>query len=165
MANSSIIGDAKNRLVREFIRDEDIILAIGDNEITSTKNSDKLINTHIFTYNQNPNTLNTVGTFITIQVHIPRTFDFNASFVEPVIDIWIVSHEKHMIVDNIPKITENRNDYISRLIDNKINGSFDFGLGGLYLESNIEGVMQKDYLYRQMTFKCKDLNKSLCFND
>ena len=67
-----------------------------------------------------------------------------------------------MVVDNVPKITENRNDYLSRLIDTKLNGRLDIGIGELKLESNIEGSYQKDYLYRQMIFKCKDLNNSLC---
>lgn len=67
-----------------------------------------------------------------------------------------------MVVDNIPKITENRNDYLSKLVDTKLNGRSDIGIGELKLESNVEGAYQKDYVYRQMIFKCKDLNKSLC---
>ena len=30
MANSSIIGSAKNKIIKEFIKDIDIILAIGE---------------------------------------------------------------------------------------------------------------------------------------
>lgn len=162
MANSFIIGNAKNKIIKEFIKDIDIIQAIGDEEVTSTSNSEKLINTHIFSYQQNPNTINTVGTFITVQVHIPRSYSNNSTYVEPTIDILIISHEKHMVVDNVPKITENRNDYLSRLIDAKLNGRSDIGIGELKLESNTEGSYQKDYVFRQMIFKCKDLNKSLC---
>lgn len=166
MANSSIIGKAKNKIIKEFIKDEDIILAIGDSEITSIQNAEKLVGTRIFNYHQNPNTINTVGTFITIQVHIPDSY-YNKvkSFVSPTIEIWIISHEKHMIVDNIPKITENRNDYLSKLIDNKLNGRFDIGIGGLELKANIEGSFQKDYLYRQMIFECTDLNQSKCVEE
>ena len=67
-----------------------------------------------------------------------------------------------MVVDNIPKITDNRNDYLSKLIDNKLNGRSDFGIGELKLLSNIEGSYQKDYVYRKMVFECSDLNDSLC---
>lgn len=162
MANSSIIGKAKNKIIKEFIKDINIIRAIGDDDITSTDNAEKLVNTHIFNYQQNPNTINTVGTFITVQVHIPRSYTNNATYVEPTVEIWIISHEKHMVVNNIPKITENRNDYLSKLIDIKLNGRSDIGIGELRLESNTEGAYQKDYVYRQMIFKCKDLNKSLC---
>lgn len=163
MANSSIIRKAKNKIIKEFIKDTDIVAAINSSKVTKPE---ELINTHIFNYNQNPHTLNDVGTFITIQVHIPHTYyeDYRSSdiFVKPNIEIWIISHEKHMKVDNIPKITSNRNDYLSELIDNKINGKSGFGIGQTKLLSNIEGAFQQDYLFRKMIIECKDLNWSLC---
>lgn len=163
MANSSIIRKAKNKIIREFIKDKDIVAAIDSSTVSKPE---ELINTHIFDYNQNPHTLNEVGTFITIQVHIPYSYyeDYRASdvFVKPNIEIWIVSHEKHMKVDNIPKITSNRNDYLSELIDNKINGKSGFGIGTTKLLSNVEGSFQQDYLFRKMIVECKDFNWSLC---
>ena len=165
MANSSIIRKAKNKIIKEFIKDSDIIAAIDSSEIKSNE-PEKLIGKHIFNYNQNPHTLNIVGTFITIQVHIPQSYytDYNASAtrIKPTIEIWIISHEKHMTVNNVPKITQNRNDYLSELIDNKINGKSGFGIGETVLLSNIEGAFQQDYLFRKMIFQCTDLNWSLC---
>lgn len=162
MANSSIIGNAKNKIIKEFIKDTEIVKAIDSSTITSPE---KLINTHIFDYHQNPNTLNTVETFITVQVHIPQSFSSNAIYINPTIEIWIISHYQHMIVKNIPKIIENRNDYLSRLIDAKLNGRDDFGIGELTLLSNIEGSYQADYIYRKMVFEGTDLNDSLCENE
>lgn len=163
MPNSSIIKKAKNKIIKEFIKDADIIEAINSNKITKPE---ELINTHIFDYNQNPHTLNEVGTFITIQVHIPETYhnDYKSSIarVKPLVEIWIISHERHMAVDNVPKVTQNRNDYLSELIDNKINGKTGIGIGETILLSNIEGSSQQDYLYRKMLFRCIDLNWSLC---
>lgn len=164
MANSSIVGKAKNKIIRDFIKDPDFLAAIG------SPNADKLkpeqyLNTHIFNYHQNPFTINDVTTFITIQVHIPQTYDLNKTYVTPSVEIWIISHEKHMVVDNVPKITENRNDYISELIDNKLNGKSGFGIGELKLSCNIEGSFQQDYVYRKMVFEGTDLNKSLCFDE
>ena len=165
MANSSIIRKVKNKIIKEFIKDQDIIAAINSSEVKSNE-PEKLIYKHIFDYNQNPHTLNIVGTFITIQVHIPQSYynDYNSSniLVKPHIEIWIISHEKHMKVDNIPKITQNRNDYLSELIDRKINGKSGFGIGETKLLSNIEGSFQQDYLFRKMIIECKDLNWSLC---
>ena len=165
MANSSIIKKAKNKIIKEFIKDQDIIEAINSSTVKSNE-PEKLIGTHIFNYNQNPHTLNIVGTFITIQVHIPQSYynDYNASAtrIKPTIEIWIISHEKHMTVGNVPKVTQNRNDYLSELIDNKINGKRGFGIGETVLLSNIEGAFQQDYLFRKMIFQCLDLNWSLC---
>lgn len=168
MANSSIIRNAKNKIVKEFIKDQDIVAAINSSEIKPNE-PEKLIGKHIFNYNQNPHTLNKVGTFITIQVHIPQSYynDYNASVtrVKPTIEIWIISHEQHMVVDNVPKVTQNRNDYLSELIDNKINGKSGFGIGETVLLSNIEGAFQQDYLFRKMIFQCVDINASLCRED
>lgn len=166
MANSSIIRKAKNKIIKEFIKDEAIVAAINSSKITKPE---ELINTHIFDYNQNPHTLNDVETFITIQVHIPYSYyeDYRSSevFVKPTIEIWIISHEKHMKVNNIHKITSNRNDYLSELIDNKINGRSGFGIGTTKLLSNVEGSFQQDYLFRKMIIECKDFNWSLCEED
>ena len=163
MANSSIIGKAKNKIIKEFIKDKEIVAAINSSEVTSPE---KLKGTHIFDYHQNPHTINTVETFITVQVHIPQPFSFeDTTFVKPTVEIWIISHEKHMIVDNIPKVTENRNDYLSRLIDNKLNGKSGFGIGKLNLTSNNEGAYQQDYVFRKMVFECLDLNASLCVDE
>ena len=63
MANSSIVRKAKNRIIKEFIKDPEIIAAINSDEVKSNE-PEKLIGTHIFNYNQNPHTLNKVGTFI-----------------------------------------------------------------------------------------------------
>lgn len=159
MANSSIIGKIKKKIIRDFIRDDDIVNAINN---TDCNDPEELVNTSIFNFNQNPITLKKVGTFITIQVHIPSSFSSSNIYVKPDIEIWIISHEKHMYVDNVPKVTENRNDYLSRLIDEKINGKDGFGIGKVKLISNIEGSFQMDYLYRKMIFSCLDINDSLC---
>lgn len=159
MANSSIINVIKNKVVKEFIKDEDIVQAINATEITSPE---KLIGSHIFSYHQNPNTINLVGTYITLQVHIPQPFYRNDTFVSPTLEIWIISHESNMLVNNIPKVTDNRNDYLSRLIDHKLNGRSDFGIGKLKMLSNIEGSYQRDYLYRKLVFEGTDINNSLC---
>lgn len=162
MANSSIIGKVKNKIIREFIKDNEIVATINSSTI-SEDTPEKLINTHIFDYHQNPNTLNDVQTFITIEVHIPESYyNTSGTFVNPTIEIWIFSHEKHMRVDNIPKITENRNDYLSELIDRKLNGQSGYGIGELTLKSNVGGAFQMDYLYRKMIFQGTDLNDSLC---
>ena len=165
MANSSVIGKVKNKIVREFIRDTDIVSAINSKTMTEPED---LIYTHIFDYNQNPYTLRDVQTFITIQVHIPedyfgtRSRDNKKTFIKPTIEIWITSHEQHMKVDNIPKITQNRNDYLSCLIDRKLNGATDYGIGKLHLVSNVESSYERDYLFRKMVFETVDLNDSLC---
>ena len=111
----------------------------------------------------NPFTLDKSITFLTIQVHIPEAFHYesNAIFLKPTVEIWIVSHYEHMRVNNIPKVKCNRNDYLSILIDENLNGK-SYGYGGLTLAINEEGTFQSDYSYRRMTFVTTDLNNSRC---
>lgn len=162
MANSSIIGKAKNKIIKEFIKDPEIVAAIGCSGKDNHPVGD-IYGNHIFDYHQNPNTINTVETFLTVQVHIPQSrYGTDATYVNPTIEIWIISHERHMRVDNVPKITQNRNDYLSTLIDKRLNGNTEIGFGEVKLLSNIEGCYQKDYVYRQMIFQATDLSKSLC---
>jgi len=163
MANSSIIGTAKMKIIKELIKDKAIVKAIDSPDVVSPE---KLINTHIFNYHQNPHTINKVITFITVQVHIPQSYmSTDTTFKKPTVEIWIISHEKHMAVDNIPKVTSNRNDYISQLIDEKLNGKYGFGIGELTLVSNVEGSYQQDYVFRKMIFETVDLNASRCIDE
>lgn len=173
MANSSIISRMKDKLITEIINDEELFWAIDSPNIKSFANADQLVGTHIFNYHQNPLTLKEVQTFLTIQMHIPKTYGTNNTWVSPRLEIWIISHQDHMKVKNIPKITANRNDYISQLLDLKFNGRREIGVSKkaknnlnlfdkLDLISNIEGALASDYLYRQMIFEVKDLNDSLC---
>ena len=159
MANSSIISKAKNKIIKEFIKDENIVNAINSSTVDKPQD---LIYSHIFDYNQNPHTIENVETFITVEVSIPETFYWEQTFVKPIVEIWITSHEKHMRVDNIPKIKQNRNDYLSELIDQKLNGKDGYGIGKLKLKSNVAGAYQMDYLWRKMVFEGTDLNNSLC---
>lgn len=161
MANSFIVGDAKNKIIKEFIKDDAIIQGI-DPIKEKVKNNEDLIGKYIFNFSQNPNTINDVETFITVCANITNRHFANNRYVDAAIDIFIISHEDHMKVDNVPKVTENRNDYLARLIDNKLNGTNQIGIGKLELTQNIEGAIQQNWLYRQLTFEVVDLNNSYC---
>lgn len=95
------------------------------------------------------------------------------NWVAPNLEFWIFSHHSHMKVDNIPKVSDNRNDYISKLLDKKFNGRDTLGnskkdennlhlYGKLDLVANVEGAFNKDFLYRQMIFETVDINRSFC---
>lgn len=176
MANSSIVPELKKAIIRELITDENIFYAIDSSAITSLDKADELVYKNIFPYHKNPETITKVDTYITIQVHIPRPYDRNKTWITPRLEIWILSHDNHMKVDNIPKVSDNRNDYIAKLLDEKFNGKDVFGnnkndknnlhiFGKLKLELNVEGSFSKDFLYRQMIFEMVDLNDSFCDQD
>lgn len=163
MANSSIIEKAKRKIIKEFITDDEIVTAIHASDVTKKED---LIGTHIFDYNQNPNQIQNIATFITVQVQIPRGISVaGATRVIPIVEVFIYSHQRHMAVPEIPKVIGNRNDYLSRLIDRKLNGRSDFGLGDMFLIENTEAAYQMDWMYRRMAFQCTEINMSQCFDE
>lgn len=173
MANSEIVASLKSSVIKEIIKDDVFYYAIDSPKISSVDDRDKLTEYNVFSYNKKPGTTDDVTTFLTVQVHIPKTYDRNNTWVLPKLEIWIYSHVDHMKVQNIPKITANRNDYISILLDKKFNGKDDFGgnqndqynlhiFGKMDLVHNIEGAYSPDFMYRQLIFELKDLNKSMC---
>lgn len=173
MANSTLVTDLKQAVIKEIVNDDSFFYAIDSPNISDIDCADELIYSHIFPYHQNPETINETITFLTIQVHIPKPYDRNKTWVVPRLEIWVFSHHSHMKVNNIPKISDNRNDYISKLLDKKFNGRDTLGgnkddknnlhlYGKLDLISNIEGAFSKDFLYRQLIFEMKDINNSLC---
>ena len=161
MANSTSISEFKERVVKAITDDDTLFYAF---DAKNCENSGDLINTHIFKYNKNPETITEAITFITIMVHTKpvsnRKRDY--TFIIPTLEIWIYSHCEHMKMDL--KITkDNRNDYISMLLDDKFNGSYEYGgIGKLNLAYNEEGTFNQKFLYRRMLFETIDVNDSVC---
>lgn len=175
MANSSIISKLKDKVITEIINDETFFYAINPSDL-SVEDADLMTDKYLFRYNQNPNTLKIVGTFLTFQVQIPETFDDSNIWVAPILEIYVISHEGHMKVTNVPKITASRNDYIAQLLDQKFNGRRSIGgspkdennlhlYGKLTLVSDTEGAYADEYLYRHLVFETQDINDSFCDDD
>ena len=159
MANSSIVLSMKKKIIDAICQDPDI-----DTFIDSSKYSgSELENTHIFTYNKNPNTITECITFLTVSVDI-RSRDRNGTFVTPTLTIYIYSHYDHIDITFNKKVLDyNRNDYLASLIDEKFSGSTEYGgIGKLQLVSNTEYVATDKFLARKLIFETVDINDSLC---
>lgn len=161
MANSDIISSLKTKVIQAMMKDNDIFTALDPNR-KNVENGGDLIWNNIFPYNKNPKTITEVMTFITVMAHSKRK-DRYGTFVTPTLEIWIYSHNDHMEM-NIKGIKDTRCDFIGRLLDEKFNGSNQYGgIGKLTLVSNSEGVYNDDFLYRHLVFETTDLNDSLCY--
>ena len=159
MANSSIVIKMKKDVINAICQDSDIDSLIDSNQYSGSQ----LENTHIFTYNKNPNTITECITFLTILVDI-RTRDRNGTFVTPTLTIHIYSHYDHMDMKFGTKLMDyNRNDYLAYLLDEKFNGSTEYGgIGKLQLVSDVEYVATDKFLARKLVFETIDFNESLC---
>ncbi len=158
MANGTSISEFKERIMDAITQDDTIFYAFDAKEC---ENGGDLENTRIFNYNKIPETVKEANTYMTIMVR-NRVRDRNGTFVTPTLTIWIYSHFEHMKMDY--KITkDNRNDYIARLLDEKFNGSTEYGgIGKLILVDNDEGTYNDKFLYRRLVFETVDINDSFC---
>ena len=93
-----------------------------------------------------------------------RTRDRNGTFVTPTLTIHIYSHYDHMDMKFGTKLMDyNRNDYLAYLLDEKFNGSTEYGgIGKLQLVSDVEYVATDKFLARKLVFETIDFNESLC---
>ena len=160
MANSSVVIKLKKNVIDTMCQDSDISSFIDSDEYSGSE----LENTHIFTYNKNPNTITECITFITTSVDI-RARDRNGTFITPTLTIYIYSHYEHIDItrSNNKLLDYNRNDYLAYLIDEKFSGSTEYGgFGKLQLVSNIEYVATDKFLARKLIFETVDVNDSLC---
>ena len=172
MANSRIISELKSKVTKEIINDEEIVKAIDPPEISNDDWEEiYMVNSYdttsrgftpvIYRERQNPNLIKKTMTFITIEVNIPENYNTPEEFKYPQLTIMIVSHNKHNVITNIPGVVDNRNDYLSILLDEKFNG-VTAGIGSLKLISNTEGIYDDTFVYRRLVFKGIDLNDSIC---
>lgn len=164
MANSSILLEMKEKVLRELISDPQIVQTIDSGTISADE-PDKLIGTHIFRYHSNPDAWTQTATYLTVQMQIPEASE-NKKWVHPALEIHIISHPQHMEMETSEASggVINRNDYLAKLLDMKFNGRSD--LGGqtrLLLQSNTEGVLDNQYPYRRLLFVTSDLNETMTF--
>lgn len=177
MANSSIITSLKNKVIQSIVDDDSFFYAIDPNleledlDGNKVENPSDLVGKYIFNFNKNPETIIDTQTFLTIMADTNH-HDSNKLYVTPTLTIWIYSHHQHMYFTNEQsrllgfdkRITDNRNDYIGKLLDRKFNGTAE-GIGTLRLLSNTEGNAGQSFLYRRLIFDTIDLNNSLCGGD
>lgn len=156
MANSSCIREWKNTIITKLQSNDLILDALGTTELER----EDLVGKRIFPYLYIPSTQTEVTSYINVEISITST-SRNTIYSYPQIVIMIISHQDHMSL-NMAGISGSRNDYLSELIDEMLNGSNEYGIGTIVLKSNIAGSLNDTYRYRQLTFVGTDINDSLC---
>lgn len=182
MANSEIITKLKQIVIRDILDNPEIVFAIDspwkadelwDKSylVDSFMTEDALdsegypIQPHIFTYHKDPFTIEKNITLINILVNTYGNQSSN--FVSAELHFYIYSHKEHMKV-SASNISDNRNDYLSKLIDAQFNNrellydDKNAYIGKFILTKNMEGVYNNTFLYRHLVFICNDINASIC---
>lgn len=170
--NSSIINKIKQEVINEIISNNDIVEAIDNKDmknedwtplylldVSATRESG--YTPSVYTFIKVPSTVDTNATVLCVAVD--EYGDSNSPLVEAKLTIYIITHKEHMYI-NSPTITENRNDYIGRLLDLALNGKKDVALGKIFLSSSTEVSYDETFLMRTLIFRCSDISNSACNN-
>lgn len=144
--------DYKNRLMKEFCCDEDIVRLITDKNDNKVPNH-ALAYSQIFPYEFIPETVDNGQTFICFDVDIAEVI--NKTFYAPVLYIWIFTHKSKI------RLPEGgvRTDLLASKIDSLLNGSRFYGLGELDLKQVGRFSPITDYQGRMLVYLAKDFNR------
>lgn len=174
MPNSTPIVDIKKDMLIAIQNDDNIIDCLGiqadedrDNLIVDD-DKNTMLKKRLFPYWFVPQTQDTVKTYICIEVGVEAFAKRHATAADDrtydivTIKIYVLSHQDDIYM-NKAGISALRNDYISYLIDEKFNGSTDFGIGKLQRISNQPFSLKDNiYRYREIVFTTVDFNDDMC---
>lgn len=165
MANSSLVIQAKNDILIALQNDERIVEAL---DLHDDESAEDLIGVRLFPHWFVSETQEAVKTYICVEAGIDALEISRASTVnEKVYDIatikvYVISHQNDLYM-NKAGVSAIRTDYLSCLIDEKLNGSTDFGLGTLQrISNNPFSLKDNIYRYREIVFRAYDFNDDMC---
>lgn len=165
MPNSSIVMQAKNDMLVAMSNDSAIIEALGINE---DEDIESLIDVRFFPHWFVPKTQDIVKTYICIEAGVEAFEKRYSSAIDnklydlATIKIYVLSHQDDLHM-NLAGVSAIRTDYLSCLIDEKFNGSTDYGIGKLQRISNQPFSLKDNiYRYREIVFRAVDFNDNLC---
>jgi hypothetical protein len=176
MANSQVITKIKQSVVRQLINNDEFVKVIDNPDM---KNEDWMpiylkqsemteeagFTPSIYTSFKFPNMIEKNISFVCIAVNEAGSLD--NKLINADLHIIIFTHKDHMLIKD-SSIPDNRNDYLSIIIDSIFNGKTlkydnkDAYLGKFYLISNTEDAYDDNFLIRHMVYRCNDLNINFC---
>lgn len=159
MAHLQEITVYKNRLMQTLCTNERIqaLLRVDGDEDMKGKD---FVYERVFPYVYVPKTTETGYAYICFDLIVPRVWSYVTKEVE--IDVYIMAHQDIMRLPNGEGI---RIDLIAHEIDKILNGSTEYGMGGVELTYFGHFVPINGYYGHQLRYKVSDINRSLCEGD
>jgi len=116
---------------------------------------DEILDKHIFPFLYIPDTQTEEKTYVCVDVVVPQTLNFSIKNLK--IIIYVFCHKYLMKYKKAGQIGT-RTDILSNIIDEKLNGSREFGIGRLALQSVELFMSEKTYYGRILTYSASDFN-------
>lgn len=140
----------KNKITNKLCSISDVVTLINNPDITQD-NSDKMKDTHVFSYMKIPNTTMSVKNYICFDFNA-KSSNYNELYKNINITIAAICHESEM-----KTVWGNRHDVMGGVILENFNWSNFIGLE-LELYSDTESILEKEYHVRTLQFKNLTLN-------
>ena len=141
----------KNQLLEELLTDEEIVHLI--NPDVRLEDAQSMVWDQVMPVEFYPDTMEFGRVYVCCDVDVRKVY--NKTFYAPTLYVWVFVHK------DLLRLEEGgvRTDKLCHLIDKKLNGSFQFGLGKLELQSvNRFGVVS-DYTGKVLAYEANDFNK------
>lgn len=141
----------KNQLLDDLLTDEEIVHLI-DEDVT-LEDAHTLVWDRVMPVEFYPETVEKGRVYLCCDVDIRKVY--NSTFYAPTLYIWVFVHK------DLLRLSEGgvRTDKLCHLIDKKINGSFQYGLGKLELQSVNRFAVMSDYTGKVLAYEARDFNK------
>lgn len=143
--------DYKNRLVKDMLTDEEIIKLIDPNH--THRDPKDMVYDNINPYEFYPETIEKGRVYVCCDVDVVEVS--SKPLYELALYIWIFAHKSLLQLPGGGV----RTDALCNKIDEKINGSWFYGLGKLELEYVKRFAPMADYTGKVMRYRATDFNR------
>lgn len=144
--------DYKNQLMEDILSTHEIVHLLDKN--IKIEDATKLAYSQVFPFEFVPETNQEALTYVCFDVDITKSYSSNTSrtYYYPTIYVWVFTHKSLLRLDSGGV----RTDKLCAAICKKINGSYNYGLGELELQSVKRFAPMTDYQGKAMAFDAKD---------
>lgn len=156
MANLAELTTYKAKLM-EAICTSDVIVSLLKLDGESEMSGRDLMYARVFPYAYVPDTTERAKTFICYTINVPSVFSNTIKSIE--IDFYVFAHQSLM---RLPNSAGLRVDRIVMGIDKMLNGSYEYGLGGVELQSLYPINPITGYHGNVLKYRVKDINRNIC---
>ena len=156
--NSQEIIEYKRSAMAAMAGVDNIVKAINAKDVSGEYlDPGDLFYTHIFPYDYLPDSIDVIGTYVTVEVSMPNVSTANYFFKDVLITVTIICHQDMMqMTDSEPlgATGSTRADYLSVEIDKLFNQTTELlGKYKVELVSNVAGSIDPVHKCRVMRFK------------
>ena len=142
----------KNQLLDDLLTDKEIVHLINDD--VELEDAQSLVWKQVMPVEFYPDTIENGLVYVCCDVDVRRVY--NSLIYSPTLYIWVFVHKDLLHLDEGGV----RTDKLCHLIDEKINGSFKYGLGKLELQSLNRFSIVSDFTGKVLAYEATDFNKT-----